>query len=269
MDSSPSRANAIQHGLTATTLLPEVLGPEILSRQLARFREQFRPATPSAELLVKELARHAAALELAEQAEAAVLRCGARGVSLMIPPAGDAEESRDNVLNAAVSSDALERLSRYRRGHEKGVHQALSRLEETKRAALLADGHQIPLTDQECRELLGRRFRDPWFRCPRCSQPKGYWLERRSRWECAACRFQVGLRTGTVLEGSPLPLAVWITAIRLLVRVPDASVSELAAATGCRRPQTLHRLASKIRAASTSSHSSMLLGDLDREFSIP
>jgi hypothetical protein len=43
-------------------------------------------------------------------------------------------------LAAAVTSEAAERLSRYRRAHEKGLHQGLQRLRE-----LRADSPQRPV----------------------------------------------------------------------------------------------------------------------------
>jgi hypothetical protein len=75
-----SRRNGIQHGLAATTLLPEVFGLEVLARSKERLSAEWCPSTPTEEILVAELARHAAALVLVEQCEAAALRNGARGV---------------------------------------------------------------------------------------------------------------------------------------------------------------------------------------------
>ena len=73
-----SRQNALQHGLRATVLIGDVFGNE----NLARLRElgiEWQPQTPINDLLLDELARHAAALQLAERAEAGVLRSGCAG----------------------------------------------------------------------------------------------------------------------------------------------------------------------------------------------
>jgi transposase-like protein len=258
-----TRDNAVQHGLTAKTVLPEVFGAQRLAHHVERFRAEFRPATPSAELLVQELGRHSAALEIAEQAESACLRCGARHTISLVSSTGNGEDG-DELLNAAVNTEVIDRLTRYRRAHEKGFYQALNRLLEQQRArTVTAPSHDI-LLERQCQQVLGARFHHPDFRCPCCGQARGYWLHSRCRWECADCKTQTGLRAGTVFENSPLPLATWARAISLLLQVPDASIDELATATGCRRAQTLRRLSRRIREALESPHGSALLGGLDQ-----
>ena len=64
-----SRGNALTHGLTATRLLPAVLGHDLLERHARDFGAEWDPRTPTERLLVREIARHAAALELVEQAQ--------------------------------------------------------------------------------------------------------------------------------------------------------------------------------------------------------
>ena len=73
-----SRQNALKHGLCSTTLFLEAVGREAGQRHLELLSAEWEPASPTEELLVLELARHAAALQTVEQAEAAVLRCGLR-----------------------------------------------------------------------------------------------------------------------------------------------------------------------------------------------
>jgi hypothetical protein len=46
-----SRRNAIQHGLSASTLLPEILGHELLARHKDRLSAEWRPSTPTQEVL--------------------------------------------------------------------------------------------------------------------------------------------------------------------------------------------------------------------------
>ena len=59
-------------------------------------------------------------LEIAEEAEAAVLRTGATSAANLLS-IGDADENsseaRDVILTGAVASDAIDRLTRYRRQH--------------------------------------------------------------------------------------------------------------------------------------------------------
>ena len=85
---------------------------------MEQLREEQRPATLVEELVLREIARHAAMLEIAEQAEGAVLRQGALGLSGLIG-SGDPGQNADMVLAAAVTTDPAERLTRYRRATKK------------------------------------------------------------------------------------------------------------------------------------------------------
>jgi hypothetical protein len=115
--------------------LPEILGHEFVARHKDRLSAEWRPSTATQEILVGELARHAGALALIEQCEAAVLRTGARGVlSLASHPDPEDQSCVDAILAGAVTSEAIDRLTRYRRAHEKGWHAALLRLREAKAA---------------------------------------------------------------------------------------------------------------------------------------
>jgi hypothetical protein len=110
-----------------------VFGGEILDHHKQRLRAEWCPQSPTEELLVAELARHAVALDLVAAAEHAVLRSGARGVMSMVLDADPTtDEGRDTVLAGAVTTDAIDRVTRYRRAHEKAWHAALQRLRELR-----------------------------------------------------------------------------------------------------------------------------------------
>ena len=74
-----SRTNAIKHGLTAGELLPAVMGHDVIEQAYEWLLEEWQPSTATQRYLVREMARHEAALERAEEMETAVLRRGARG----------------------------------------------------------------------------------------------------------------------------------------------------------------------------------------------
>jgi transposase-like protein len=269
-----SRRNACQHGLSADTLLAEVLGTERLERQKEQLRAQWQPASATEELLVVDMARHAAALELVEQAEAAVLRCGARSPLVALNPAAQdgPEAATERLLAAAVTTDALDRVTRYRRAHEKGFHNALLRLREVQTSARPAPAVATPRfipqfnTEQECEAyLLARARRQPWT-CPQCGPARRYWLAARQRWECAGCGQQFSFRAGTVLAGSPLPLTIWFAAIGALVADPHLATKVLAAAIGVGRLATVRQLAQRIRAALSSPQRTEELAGLDEFF---
>jgi hypothetical protein len=267
-----SRANSLQHGLCATALLPEVLGQELLERHRARLLSEWRPTSATQTVLVDELARHAAALERIEQLEAAVLRCGARAVPDFegVPPELPGAAS-DLILAGAVSTEALDRVTRYRRAHERGWHATLKRLLESRALEAHLRPPQTPAArpwytrEAECEAYLVRRWQGARRPCP-CGHAHAYWLARRRRWQCAGCRRQCGVRTGTLMERSPLPLRLWFTAIALLVQDPRTPLAALAAATGHRRRATLRRLAGKVRAALASDRASQLLAGLEQVF---
>lgn len=265
-----SRHNSLTHGLTATKLLPAVLGAETLDRYVQQFCVEWQPTSPTQKIVVAEMARHAAALEFLERAEPAVLRCGASAGSQLQACNGEDSfaDTCDRVLASAVTTDAADRLTRYRRAHEKGFYQALKHLQELSRrgigvAQLSRIEPPFPFNEDECRGFLLRRFHVSEFQCPRCGHARGYPLAQRSRFQCAGCNAQIGIRNGTVMEGSPLPLVVWFRAIWHVLQEPDTSLTTLAEVTKISRTGTLRRMVGKIRAAIDSGQTSLLLAGLD------
>jgi transposase-like protein len=262
-----SRGNAVRHGLTATTLLAQLLGPEAIERHRHALRTEWRPASATQEFLVAELARHAAALERAEQAELAVLRCGARRTAGVGPLVDTAGAEADVPLTGAFASKALECVTRYRASHEKAWHTALARLRECQTRegpapAAPADGPPWA-TEAECATYLLARLRRPGHRCPHCSHPHGYWLAIRRRWQCAGCGRQVGLRAGTVMERSPLPLRAWFAVIWQMLADRQTPLGELAARGGVRRLATVRDMAARVGRALDAPRRTELLAGLD------
>jgi len=273
LEAGNARYNAVKHGLTATTLLPAIVGAETLDRHFQRLSAEWQPKTATEKILVAELARHAAALEFNEKAELAVLRCGADAVSQFqaSPGAGGFAEPGDSYLAAAVTSDAADRLTRYRRAHEKAWYQALKQLLALRDRGVAAPRPiriepPFPFQDNECRDYLWRRLQAPQFHCPLCGHARGYVLEQRLRWQCAGCDAQIGIRSGTVMEGSPLPLVAWFGAIWQLLQDCETPLNKLSEYLKISRPGTLRRMIGKIRSALDSEQISLLLADLDLVF---
>lgn len=72
--------------------------------------------------------------------------------------------------------------------------------------------------------------------------------DRVGRWNCRVCRSSFNVLSGTVMEGTRLPLQVWFHAIGLILRSEDSlSTSELARELEVTRKTAL-RLAELIRA---------------------
>ena len=251
---SSARANAVTHGLTASTLLPELLQPGRVFSLMEQLRQEHRPATLVEELVLREIARHAAMLEIAEQAEGAVLRQGALGLSGLVG-SGNSDQHDDMALAAAVTTDPAERLTRYRRAHEKALHQAIHRLRELQEAR--HKKHPAPTsfsadqfaTEEQCKGHLRARFSSPQWKCPACLSPRGHWIAARDVWQCTKCGKQISLRHGTVLEGSPLPFAIWFAAIRYVVADTAMTSVTLSRLVSIRRAATAQSMLRRIRQA--------------------
>jgi transposase-like protein len=248
-------ANAVRHGLSAKKFVPQVLGPELLDNYRAEFCAEWKPRTPTERHLVDELCRHAAALARAEEIEGALLRASARG--LAFPQlAADEAELHDEVLAAAVGADPLDRLTRYRRAHERAflaTHERLigargQRESQPSPTASSSCSH-IGFDEAACRDYLRRRWETGESVCPACRGRKGTWLPNRDVWRCQDCRRQTGLRSGTVMAQSALPFPIWFAAIAAICLKRDISTEELARVTGIRREKTVRTLQHRIRRA--------------------
>ncbi|MFZ1009601.1 MAG: IS1595 family transposase [Candidatus Sulfotelmatobacter sp.] len=248
------RANALQHGLTATTLLPSILRAGRLDEIDAELQAEYCPQTVTEELLVREIARHAAALEITEQAEPAVMRTAALAFS-QVASLEQAAPLEDLRLTAAVTAEPLDRAARYRRTHEKALHQALDKLRLWQTAGPATRPDPAPdwtekfTSETGCEAYLHQRFSSNNWHCPQCRQKRGHWLSTRRRWECSHCGAQIGLRHGTVFEHSQLPLAGWFLGIRAFAGRTAITARELMALTGIERPATARAMLKRIRRA--------------------
>ena len=126
---SPPRepaANALRHGLSGQKYLPPALHPGRIEEIYARLHRELSPRTFLDELALREVARHAALLEIVEQGEPAVLRLAAQQVAGLFVVDGETDD--DVAIAAAVTAEPLDRVARYRRGHEKALNAAIDKL---------------------------------------------------------------------------------------------------------------------------------------------
>ena len=72
-------------------------------------------------------------------------------------------------------------------------------------------------TEEACQKYLAACRWPDGFLCPQCGHRQAYILEQKLRWQCAACRHQVSLTSGTVLHNTKTPLTVWFWAAYLLI----------------------------------------------------
>lgn len=264
---NPSRGNAVQHGLTATTLLPDVLQNECVDSIADALRVEWNPQTPTEEYLVREAARHQAILNKVETMENAVLRRGARAALLLID-GKERTEFRDVALAGAGTSDAIHRLSRYRRTHERAVLRSLDALCNLRESRPAARDNEPPrnrgLSESACETWLAQRLQDR-FKCRKCGGQSSIWLVNAKTLQCRACRTQVGLRSGTVMAGSKVSLQIWFGAIRAVLEDRKISVRSLAKEIEVVRVATVRSLRNRIVEALDSRSHSDLVANLDAD----
>jgi transposase-like protein len=71
-------------------------------------------------------------------------------------------------------------------------------------------------SEQACIEYLtNTRFKNGVF-CPHCGHEKAYAFSDGQTYKCAKCRKKFNVKTGTIFEGSKIPLTKWMLAIYLL-----------------------------------------------------
>ena len=63
------------------------------------------------------------------------------------------------------------------------------------------------------------RWTDGVVKCPRCDSPKVFWIEKERVWKCYGKHdhAKFSLKTGTVMEDSPISIDKWLTALWLVV----------------------------------------------------
>jgi hypothetical protein len=269
-----SRQNALQHGLTSKKLVDDVIPTGRLDDLRRELLTEIAPTTTIGRLLVDEVARHGAMLELGERAELAVLRQGAAKLA-EFPAAGmvGSAHAPESLLAGAVTNDGLERFLRYRRSHERALYTALRALRETtelcRQVVVMpvkpSVGGEPAWSEAMCVEWLRQRVVKGAWTCPKCQLTAANWIATRNVVQCGACRRQFGHRSGTVMAGSPLPLATWFTAIEIIQVEPQIAAAELARRLGIKRPATAQSLLGKIRMAIESNDSKTLLVGLGRE----
>ena len=236
--------------------------------QLAR---EYNPVGIAETVVVNDLARRAAKLEVIEASVCALRQQAASSLAKVTGPLNVTESgSGDAMLAGAMSSGQIENLERHSLSNARAFYRgmvALSMLQASRRAEESADlGSSDPrfMSERACMTYLVRRWHDGDQPCHGCGHTAtGSWIESHRCWECRNCGKQAGIRTGTVMERSPLPLTAWFAAIRLMLIRPSIVTTELAAKICVNRVPTVRSMAGKIRRAIANENASQLLAGLD------
>ncbi len=84
--------------------------------------------------------------------------------------------------------------------------------------------------------------------CKKCGDTHHYWLSSKQQFQCKTCRFRTTLQSGTVLEGSKLPISYLFIALHLLKNNrKDLTIPELQQHTAHRYSEPLYDFLRKIR----------------------
>ncbi len=258
------RANAFKTGLTASTLLARHVGEDAFADLHAELVAYYQPADPSAAALVRQLATRLAACRLGEHALRGTLETGidfAQQQDHLRASFGQPGRSAEAILATAVTAPATERVTKYMTSHERAVLRLIGALETLRERSRSHAAHHVPVatapirwlqadTEADCQKIFLDWRQQAAIPCPACgccSPPVV--IGSQPRLQCPACRHRTGLRHGTLLARSALPLRAWFSLIRRIADNPEADVADLQEVTGITRTKTLRKLAQLVRTA--------------------
>ena len=268
------RPNLLPRGPTETDL-PAALRRDRIEAYRKQFCRDYNPTSFTERVIINDLARRAANMDLLENVADALQRQGALAlIDVTLPLAENSGAiAEDVVLAGAVASGRIDECQRHSLGNARAFYRALDALRyiqaNRRREAGVEPYGPDPrfATEADCTSYLLRRFEYGDQPCRRCGGRGGCWIAGRRCWECGNCGAQTGLRVGTVMERSALPLVKWFAAIRIVLLWPDVTTHDLSEKVGIKRGPTVRSVARRIRTAMASDNASKLLAGLDVVYS--
>lgn len=119
-------------------------------------------------------------------------------------------------------------------------------------------------TESACQQYLAACRWPDGFMCPRCGHRHAYNLKKQRLWQCAACRHQVSLTSGTVLHNTRTPLTVWFWAAYLMTTDKRGlSAVLLQRQLGLSRYETAWMMLHKLRRAMVNASREPLHGEVE------
>ena len=119
-------------------------------------------------------------------------------------------------------------------------------------------------TEEACQQYLAACRWPDGFVCPRCGHRHAYNLEKQRLRQCAACRHQVSLTSGTVLHNTRTPLLVWFWAAYLMTTDKRGiSAALLQRQLGLSRYETAWMMLHKLRRAMVNAAREPLHGEVE------
>jgi hypothetical protein len=239
-------------------------------RILVAFSNAVNPVDPIEHFLVEELSRRAAQTRDYDAALDGLRREGETAFLSVLSTSDRNSVPALTLARASVlASERYEALMRQGLASARGFLRALHAIREVRATSELGSGSLLLpdprfTTEQACCAYLVRRYFYGSCACRRCGAvSEGCFVAARTSWQCARCHAQTGLRFGTCMERSALPLTKWFAAIRILLLSPTITTEELALVLKIDRRQTVRNMIKHIRAAANSQDPSAALAGLD------
>ncbi|WP_459075595.1 transposase [Halocola ammonii] len=118
-------------------------------------------------------------------------------------------------------------------------------------------------------------FRDARFRrglpCKSCGNSEQYWLNSKESFQCKNCRYRTTLKSGTILQGSKMPVSYWFKSVYFINVYPRLSAYELQNLLNHKFYEPVWSLKKKVESVLTSDKAFISLGhrqyDLLRQIS--
>ena len=108
---------------------------------------------------------------------------------------------------------------------------------------------QFP-TESNCRDDFKLQREKAGVFYKKCNGSAHYWLKGKSKWECKSCKFCTGLKSGSMMENSNLPVRTWYLAMLFMnFTKKGISAKELQRQLNHNRYDTIWSLMHRIRNA--------------------
>lgn len=105
-------------------------------------------------------------------------------------------------------------------------------------------------TEESCKHHFQLQREKEGVICKQCGSEKHWWLEGKWQWQCAGCDFRTTLKSGSIMEGSKVPVRTWYLAMAFMTFTKKTiSAAELQRQLNHPKYDTVWRLMHKIRVA--------------------
>ena len=105
-------------------------------------------------------------------------------------------------------------------------------------------------TEESCKHHFRHQREQEGVLCKRCGSTKHWWLQGKWQWQCTECDTRTTLKSGSIMEGSKVPVHTWYLAMAFMTfSKKTISAAELQRQLNHPKYDTVWRLMHKIRSA--------------------